>query len=194
MARDELPRGVREGIEDSIGKAGGETGEGAATKLPDAAQAAGDLLRQIRDTIAAPDEPGNRDPGNADPGTADRPKGKAGGDQPPAAQRKPSDMVNELFDLARDTAQAGDRLGQHTFGLSVAEEREWGEQLHQQLVAEKKVVHDRALVKRIETIAAPLLSPRSGAISTTRSPSFARKRTTSMPFPFSAATFICTRR
>ncbi|HEY5312146.1 MAG TPA: M48 family metalloprotease, partial [Pirellulales bacterium] len=93
------------------------------------------------------------DPGSGKP-DADS---KAG---PRPEPRDPASIVDGLFDVVRGVTKAGDQMGQQMLKLSPAEERQWGKTLHEQLVSEVKIIRKPALTRRIERLAAPLLSAR----------------------------------
>ncbi|HEX3655734.1 MAG TPA: M48 family metalloprotease [Pirellulales bacterium] len=163
----------------TVGKVAGDVAKstGATAGLPEAAESAGkvagDLLGRIRDTISGTSSPGDKpssDSGAGDPtpssGKSDsqsRRSGQTGDDSkeaPRAAAGNPANIIDGLFDVVRGATKAGDQVGQQMFKLSPAEERQWGQAFHDQILSENKIIRKPALTKRIERIAAPLLSAR----------------------------------
>ncbi|HEX4146623.1 MAG TPA: M48 family metalloprotease [Pirellulales bacterium] len=185
----ELGGKIVDKVGSTIGKVAGDvagevaTSTGAPAGLPEAAESAGkvagDLLGRIRDTLGDPSgrggdgtssqsgkTPPKEDSASNTPASDDSAASNSSGsdgDSKPAPRsksRNPADIVDGLFDVVRGATKAGDQIGQQMFKLSPAEERQWGQAFHDQILSEKKIIRKPALTKRIERIAAPLLSAR----------------------------------
>lgn len=73
---------------------------------------------------------------------------------------RPDDLIGGAFDFGKEVLKTGDGIGQQVFGLSIKEERAYGEELERVINADVKLVDDEKQQARIEKLAAPLLAAR----------------------------------
>lgn len=77
--------------------------------------------------------------------------------KPNGGNLNPFDVAENVMKIGTQGAKAGDQIGRQIFKLSSDDEKRWGKKLHEQTIAEAKVVNDPALKERLRKITVPLL-------------------------------------
>lgn len=80
---------------------------------------------------------------------------------PKKEERKSRGLIGDLFDVAHEATKTIDDVGQEVFELSLEEEIELGREVHKLVLRDHNALKDRALRRRIQRLAKPLLALRS---------------------------------
>lgn len=114
--------------------------------------------------VDTPADGDNQTAGEAEPAPArPRPAGSGGrgSDNPlpgPFGALPGGDLLGRALDASNSLTKSGDAVGQQLLGLSLEEERQWGRQLHQQVLQEHRTVTSATLKSRLAKLATPILA------------------------------------
>ncbi len=85
-------------------------------------------------------------------------KPKSNNAAPGGLQNEPDNLIGDLFNLGQEVIKAADEVGQEILALTLAEENKIGNEVHQSIRKEGKIIESAETKAKLERLARPLIA------------------------------------